>query len=655
MGIFNWERGDLVARKYADDSDDDFEFEDDVEVVTESLEEAPEEEYETTEGAIEDDGIEIEEVPLLESPAMGTPARGRKSSNRAAVIVLIVLGVILAIAVAVAIILHLRAERPNTAMVDLTEYLEIPDGEIATYVNNERIPSPIICENGVYYITKNFVDENLTNKFYFDCTLGSILYTTATELCEVKIDSDVFFRNQEPTVYDHKLAIRKGDTIYLSLSFVFETDAYGYGYYVDEDPVRVHIFEGNLEQECITWAEGLSAVNIRVANTIHAALVTSFDPQEDESFWYISGKDLAKSGWTFVHCTDGRYGYVQNDEIDKTDGTKFVKNVREATPYPALLKDYDVLLGWQGVYSMYDNDVVSRLVDNAPTMNTISPTWYMVSDNDGNVSSFASQAYVDYVHGRGLEIWPLISDFNFAYNDDMNETLFLSSFEARSHLISVMMAEAANFGYDGWNIDFEHVPSECGPDFIQFIRELSIACRKAGLVLSVDNYVPRSWRMQYMREDQGECIDYYIVMGYDEHWQGCEEAGSTASIGFVKEGLDSTLLEVPANKVLMGVPFFTRLWKNTMTDDGPELTSTHSGMAQSETYVETLGLTKEWDESIGQYVAKGTVDGVYYSIWIENLDSMRVRLKAIRERNIAGIAAWALGFEMPETWYILEK
>ncbi len=644
-----------MARKYADDSDDDFEFEDDVEVVTESLDEAPVEEYEGAEQTEAEDGIEIEEVLLEDEEERPLPARGRGRQHTVPIPALIVLGVILVVAIGAAAILHFRAERPNTAMVELTEYLEINDGEIATYVNDERIDSPISCENGVYYITKDYVCENLTNKFYFDCTLGSILYTTATELCEVKMDSDTFFRNEEPTVYDHKLAIRKGDTIYLSLSFVFEIDAYGYGYYIDENPARVHIYEGEIDRDCIAWAEDLTTVNIRVANSIKAALVASFDPKEDQSYWYVAGEDLAKSGWTFVHCTDGRYGYVKNEEIGKVKGTKFALSVREATPYPALLKDYDVLLGWQGVYSTYDNDAVSRLIDNAPTMNTISPTWYMVSDNGGNVSSFASQAYVDYVHSMGLEIWPLISDFNFPNDESMNETLFLSSFESRSHLISVMMAEAETFGYDGWNIDFEHVPGECGPDFIQFIRELSIACRKAGLVLSVDNYVPRSWRAQYMRKDQGECIDYYIVMGYDEHWQGGEEAGSTASIGFVKNGLDQTLLEVPANKVLMGVPFYTRLWQSTSTDDGVKLTSTAYTMAGSEEVVDKLGLTKEWDDGIGQYVAKGSVDGVYYSIWIENSDSMRVRIKAIREREVAGIAAWSLGFETPETWYILEK
>ena len=79
------------------------------------------------------------------------------------------------------------------------------------------------------------------------------------------------------------------------------------------------------------------------------------------------------------------------------------------------------------------------------------------------------------------------------------------------------MADAETYGFDGYNLDFESLKESAGPHSVQFIREMSAACRNNGLILSVDNYVPAPYNRFYDRTEQGIVADYVIVMGYDEH------------------------------------------------------------------------------------------------------------------------------------------
>lgn len=190
------------------------------------------------------------------------------------------------------------------------------------------------------------------------------------------------------------------------------------------------------------------------------------------------------------------------------------------------------------------------------------------------------------------------------------------------------------------------MPSDSAVDYRQFIRELSIECRKAGVVFSLDNYVPRPYNAQYSRDVQAECADYVVVMGYDEHYAGGDEAGSVASIDFVTDGIDGTLKEVPKEKLINALPFYTRLWMESTDENGNvKLSSKTYSMQGALDIVAELGTGMEWDEEVGQYVAFGEVDGVKYSIWLEEDESIKAKMKVVRERELAGISGWCLGME----------
>jgi spore germination protein YaaH len=205
------------------------------------------------------------------------------------------------------------------------------------------------------------------------------------------------------------------------------------------------------------------------------------------------------------------------------------------------------------------NDGAADLLKYADGVTTISPTWFRLTGNEGDITSFADSSYVDTMHARGVDVWGLVSNFE----ESVDTTKILSSTSTRKKLIAKLIDEAKRVGMDGINVDFETLATECGPHYIEFIRELSASCRRNSLVLSVDNYVPAAYNAFMDCEEQGKVVDYVIIMAYDEHYAGSEEAGSVSSIGYVENGIKDMAEMVPKDKIICAIPFYTRLWKIT--------------------------------------------------------------------------------------------
>lgn len=277
----------------------------------------------------------------------------------------------------------------------------------------------------------------------------------------------------------------------------------------------------------------------------------------------------------------------------------------------------------------------------------ISPTWFSVTGAEGTISSLASADYVKLAHEKGLEVWGLIDNFN----KDVSTLDTLSNRTSREHLIQKLIEEAARVGLDGINVDFETLTQEEAPHFIQFIRELSISCRKNNLVLSIDDPVPQ-FTSFYNRKEQGIVADYVIIMGYDEHTDGTEKAGSVASLPFVEEGIQQTLKEVPKNKVINGVPFYTRLW---FTDNAGTVTSEIMGMDQADKIVAEMGMEKYWNKDVSQNYAELATDNGLYQIWLEDEQSLDAKMQLIQKYELGGVAEWKLGFERADVWNTISQ
>ncbi len=352
--------------------------------------------------------------------------------------------------------------------------------------------------------------------------------------------------------------------------------------------------------------------------------------------------------WARVRTRDGYVGYVENRRLE-APGTVTPESSFEAPVYTSISMDEKVRLGFHMVTTQEANANLETVVANTKDMNVIVPTWFNVTGNDGAYTSLASREYVDKAHSMGLKVWAMVENVSTEESiKNLNTEVLMSSTSTRKKLIEKLMQEADACGFDGINLDFESFKAEAGPHYVQFIRELSVSCREKGLVLSVDNPVPSPYSVYFNRKEQGIVADYVIIMGYDEHHAG-GEAGPVSSLPFVQKAIEDTLKEVPKEKVINGVPFFTRVW----TVSGDTTTSKAYGISGAKQWVSDNNVELTWDDGLGLYYGElDGSDGKQY-IWMEEEDSMSLKIKAVREAGLAGVAGWRLGFEPGGIWNIL--
>ncbi len=574
--------------------------------------------------------------------------RKNKGKNRRWKIVIISLIVFCCVLAAY----FIEENTPSTKMVDLYSYYNTEYGSDSSVVvfNYEKTDAKGVVKNDNYYLDQSFIYENITDKFYYDSTNQQVLYTTAENIYRIPLNSTEYYIDGEQMIWDKEIAIYQNDTLYLLLDFVQGKAGFTYETYTL--PYRIAIVMDEMEYEQVTVE---NKGDIRLQPSIKSDILG--EGSQEEVSWMVSETTEEMDQWTKVMTMDGRDGYIQNKYIANNTETYVYNSDYIPEVYSSQLKDYSIMLVWHAIYDVKDNSDILELLEGTDGITTVSPTWYKVIDETGTISSFADKVYVDYIHSLGMEIWPLISDFTSGEdNGGWNETTLFSTTEYRSNLINNIISESLEYNYDGINIDFEKVPSEAGADYTQFIRELSIACRKNEIVLSIDNYVPRSFNQYYNRTAQGECADYVIVMGYDEYYSGSDQAGSVASINFVEEGLDATLEQVPSEKVINALPFYTRLWMYGENEEGNlELTSKNYSMQGGLDIAYELGLSIDWNEEAQQWVGLGNSGDIYYSIWLEEEDSMAAKMEVVNQRNIGGIAAWRLGMELDNIWSILQN
>lgn len=326
-------------------------------------------------------------------------------------------------------------------------------------------------------------------------------------------------------------------------------------------------------------------------------------------------------------------------------------------------------MGWHQVTSKAANNTLEEVTRNAKgILNVISPTWLKLADTTGNISSLAQASYVEKAHNMGMQVWVLADDFSYGEDGSYFVSAVLGNYDSRQRLINNLVSEVINCNADGLNIDYEKIYEEMADDYIQFIRELSIECRKNGLVLSVDTYVMQSYNEFYNRKGIAEAADYLVIMGYDEHWAGDNSAGSVASLPYVKKGIEDAKVCADAKRIINGIPFFTRVWTETkegLTSEGTYvedpingnywLTSIAVGMDSAEQKLSSQGITPTWLEDLGQYYGEYEAEGFRERIWLEDERSVQEKLNVMSEAGIGGVACWKLGLEKAAVWEEIQE
>lgn len=552
---------------------------------------------------------------------------------------------------------------------DLKAYIgEASDGEAIVVKDGVYTDERVTLLNGVPYINYDTVKSDYVSRFYRDNKLNQILYTNATETLRTTIGTSTY----GPTGVEYTLTAPatsvRGETLYMSfeylkqfttLDYVVKGGTDGTAYRIEVNTASKQVMTATLTEDKAIRSKAGKKEKILVKPG-KGTLVTIVDPAEGEEI---------QEGWKKVVTEDLIIGYIEEKHLSTP--TQTAVNVNEVAPLniQSVRMDEKVVLGWSMIAGQAGNDTIYGQLNAASGLNVISPTWFYLADNEGNIGSLASKDIVDTAHKKGIKVWGMVDNFT---NSDITTAYILGDADIRKKVIDSLISLALQYNLDGINIDFESLQEEAGEPFIQFIRELSIETRANNLVLSVDNYVPKAYTNLYNRKEQGVFADYVIIMGYDEHYNGSEVAGSVASIGYVTEGIQKTLNEVPASKVINALPFYTRMWTVSERNDEEMAVAPTDQNGNLITYkineVQTLPMqqaidtvkahsnsTTVWDETTKQNYAEWDNSNGKSMMWLEDAQSLDAKLQVMSANDLTGVAVWQLGYGESFAWDVINK
>ena len=524
---------------------------------------------------------------------------------------------------------------------DLNEYYGVED-EDDFLIIYENLVSEMHARrfDGECYMDLETARSLLNNRFYYGTQDDTLIYCLPEEMYvaragEKKWESDVNGVTEE----DYAPVIKDGETVYVALPYLRKFTNFYYGVY--EGPNRV-VLRNEWGTEKMATVRG--STNMRTLGGVKAPIIAAVE--EGTDVLILDPLD----DWTRIETADGYYGNVENKYLSETREQEMepVTDVPEYVPqYRSLGKR--ICIAWNMIYFAESNKEIDGMLVGTKGINVLAPTWFTLESEDGDINVKASKSYVKMAHDKGMQVWGVLDNFQ---NDDLFVyTRFLNSLEGRQKVIRTLIEEAENFNLDGINVDIEGLAEPTDVyDFIEFVREICIACRRAGLYISVNNYVPYNYNDHYDLEEQASFADYVIIMGYDEHTVGSQEAGSVASIGYVEYGIQEALKDVPAERQINGIPFYTIGWAT----EGGTVSGRTLDMAEAKVFMKDHDMKKEWNSTAGQNYAEKESGSKLYQIWLEDKKSISTKLDLMKENGLAGVAVWRLGLETNDVWDVID-
>lgn len=559
----------------------------------------------------------------------------KEQQKKKAAPVLVVLILIVIVGAAGVVSFLINRYKPGTEYMAGNEYFNLTDeNSVALIQNGELLEEQAVLIGGEPYAAYTYVESQLNSCFYWDEETKGILLTTSGGV-QTLLPGDAAVAKTpggQPAVQQES-----DGKVYISLDVVKEYTDLDYAYYSDPNRVVIRNEWDGVEQATVQS----DTAQVRQKGGIKSLILA--DVQKGDTLLYLENLD----NWCKVMTADGYTGYIQTEDISEPEAIE--ARTAKKDSYERITRDHKINLVWHQSTSTESNDAMAEMTAEMTGVNVISPTWFSVTDETGTISSLASADYVKLAHDAGREVWGLIDNFNEAFD----ETTDLAYASVRSRIIEQLLAEAASCGMDGINVDFENLKEAGIPHYLQFLRELTSAAHAQNLVVSVDTPVPQAYTMYYQRGEQARFVDYMIVMAYDEHFAGSEEAGSVSSLPFVQQAVEEMTRVMPADQVICGIPFYTRVWTEKFGQSA--ITSEVLGMDGTKNYAKENQMTETWDASLGQNVATVETSDARYTIWMEDEQSMEEKLKVIQSADLAGVAEWKLGFECADVWSLISK
>lgn len=508
-------------------------------------------------------------------------------------------------------------------------------------INNSNATSSlknnVYIKDGVVYVSKPDIYNFFDNTIIYDEKYNQVVTTSSTKIASLLIDSKQIQVNSSNTTIKAG-AIILDEVAYVPISELDEVYNIKTTYVESED--LVYIDSLDREQQTATLKKDSS---IKYKPTIISATLAK--AKQGDTLTIANRSDYpVPNGWTRVRTANGTLGYIQTSKLNE------FKTIREKAEEKAKIEG-PISLAWD-----YYSEYVS-----APTrtgkitgVNVISPSFfYMTKYSTTNVYENVGNegiAYVNWAHGNGYQVWPMFTNSNMSETSKM-----LSDYKSRETVINQIINYIKQYNLDGINIDFEGMYETDKDNFSRLLIEIRPRLNEIGAVLSVDVTAPDGapeWSLCYDRYTIGKVADYVMFMAYDQYGVSATKAGTTAGHNWVEANVKKFLgqEEVKAEKIILGIPFYTRVWK----ESNGNVTSSVVNIGNVNNVIPS-NATKTWDEDLQQYYVEYTKGGATYKIWVEDEKSLEAKLDLVSKYNLGGAAYWEYDRATNSIWNLIES
>ena len=508
-------------------------------------------------------------------------------------------------------------------------------------INNSNATSSlknnVYIKNGVVYVSKPDIYNFFDNTIIYDEKYNQVVTTSSTKIASLPIDSKQIQVNSSNTTIKAG-AIILDEVAYVPISELDEVYNIKTTYVESED--LVYIDSLDREQQTATLKKDSS---IKYKPTIISATLAK--AKQGDTLTIANRSDYpVPNGWTRVRTENGTLGYIQTGKLNE------FKTIREKAEEKAKIEG-PISLAWD-----YYSEYVS-----APTrtgkitgVNVVSPSFfYMTKYSTTNIYENVGNegiAYVNWAHENGYQVWPMFTNSNMSETSKM-----LSDYKSRENVINQIIKYIKQYNLDGINIDFEGMYEADKDNFSRLLIEIRPRLNEIGAVLSVDVTAPDGapeWSLCYDRYTIGKVADYVMFMAYDQYGVSATKAGTTAGHNWVEANVKKFLgqEEVKAEKIILGIPFYTRVWK----ENNGNVTSNVVNIGNVNNVIPS-NATKTWDEDLQQYYVEYKKGGATYKIWVEDEKSIEAKLDLVSKYNLGGAAYWEYDRATNSIWNLIES
>lgn len=550
------------------------------------------------------------------------------------VVIAVALAILLIVILAVAAIYKKLA--PSSVKKDLNSVFELEKDQVALLVDNTLLTERGIKVNGQTYVPADIAAKYMDERIFVDTAENVLSYAAPDGLVQAAADETTYRKDRNNETSDVPFLTKQGDGMYVALSFIGARASCYFKEYSSPDRLVI------MSDRTKTYTFGTLAGDTKLRSGPGKKYAYLAEMKEGSRV-IVETEIKQENEYMAVMTEDGITGYVPVSRVISVKDAPW-EFEKKPESFEQKVMEGKVCMGWHQVTNEAGSASLPGSLSNASCMNVISATWFALSDNQGNYTSIANTSYVAQAHAANQKVWGLINDFEPKLKLDK----ILGTTSIRTKLVNSLVASAIQYDLDGLNIDFEKVKEKSAAAYLEFLRELTLKCHANDIIVSVDNYTPADYNAFYNLEEQGRVVDYVVLMAYDEHYSGGGKSGSVSSLGFVKNGVENTVAKVPKERVITGLPFYTRLWKEEKGKK-PAVVSAY-GMSAAESVLREHGASSKWDEETGQYYAQYKEGGATYKIWLEEETSLEKKLEVVKKNEVAGVAFWKLGFERAVTW-----